>query len=812
MGKISFGFAFASLLLTASADVYDASTGYVTLKIKELNGAITPFNVAEENEWWSDGLPPHGTTNYFVARGQTLSTPQKTTVNHAWQGGRLVSDGKIWLVSGTTITIPDLVCLGSSASFYTAGSPGPLCGQITIQGMASNPVVFYHNTGSKMILDAMMSGEDDSMFKFDKAYRNAEVFIRGDWSAFKGTLLLTRDQPNTDKQGVTTNGYYIETAAIAGKLKATSGATVDTKLVITNAVTVGALELDDGVELVFGGDVSAANALGCLTVTNSMTLNGKPRIVVGSIDADVATGYSHPLLQFKEKEGQELSLDDFEIVGGEIVNPLGQYQLKWEIGDSTTDGYKELRIVKTPPVGDLVRNIPDAVVGKGFSAFTDAQDPNGKYYWDDQGIPQAGNTYVASNKNLYVKGPKSSLPYEFPGAALYLVDTTFTSAGSATEAAGILANELYWCGGTVQVWGGGAKDTALHPSVVWFTIGGGRLFTYAGTTIKNTSFNGSGVKFASELIGGGTLELNVNNANKASGRKSYNALTGLNTNFIGRVLVTACSEPVVCPGDNLTAPSDDYCVSLMVTNGLALGGAVPSFTYDALILNRYGRLWISKRDVELADGLNRGVYINGIGRMEVGEGLTLSVAWPVTVNGTFRKQGAGTLALGGTMRFTDGGEETLPSADKNLVRIEGGVLRLDAAHALDGAAVTFVEGTKIVLKESATEDELAVKGLVNVKGDFVAARVASEATDGAIAVDIDASGCATAESATFGLFTVPTEAEATALKAKVSAPRRVAVGDKNLSLSGALAVAQNADGTWTVSAKYEVHGLLLLVR
>ena len=73
-------------------------------------------------------------------------------------------------------------------------------------------------------------------------------------------------------------------------------------------------------------------------------------------------------------------------------------------------------------------------------------------------------------------------------------------------------------------------------------------------------------------------------------------------------------------------------------------------------------------------------------------------------------------------------------------------------------------------------------------------------------------GSTAAEAATFGLFTVPTEAEATALKAKVRAPRRVAVGDKNLSLSGALAVAQNADGTWTVSAKYEVLGLLLLVR
>ena len=811
MGKISFGFAFASLLLTASADVYDASTGYVTLIKDNITGTLTAFNSdvdKDGNKIWSDEAAPHPGTNYYVAAGKTFATPTTPGEALTWQGGKLVSAGKIWLVANKDITFPDLVLQGCKCNFYTAGSPGPLCGQVTVQG--ATPVVFWHNTSSDMRLNAKMIGASDSVFRFDQSESVAKVTVGGDWRDFQGTLILARSSKGRGEKdpvaSASTNGFHLATTLFPGLLKVES----DTRLTLDADVTVGSLEIDGGVELDFGRRASSKAAMRCLTVTGDVTLNGKLKVLIDTIDADVATGYAHPL--FKFKADQDVSIDDFEIVGGEIVNPLGQYQLAWEVGDSASDGYKELRIVKTPPVGKLVRNKSDASAGKGLSAFTDAQDSNGKYYWDDQAIPQEGNTYVVSNKNLYVKGPTYKLPYEFPGAALYLVDTTFTSAGSATEAAGILADELYWYGGTVQVWGEGAKDTALDPSINWFTIGGGRLFTYAGTTIKNTSFNSNGVKFDSELVGGGTIEMNVNNAGKASGRTSYNALTGLNTNFTGRILVTAYSEPVVC-SDDLVAPSDECCVSLMVTNGLSLGGACPSFTYDALTLNRYGRLWISKRDVGLADGLNRGVYVNGIGRMEVADGLTLSVAWPVTVNGTFRKQGAGTLALGGTMRFTNGDEATAPVEGKNLVRIEEGVLRLDAAHALDGAAVTFVEGTKLVLKESTTDDELAAKGLVNVKeGDFVAARVASEATDGAIAVDIDASGCATAESATFGLFTVPTEAEATALKAKVRAPRRVAVGDKNLSLSGALAVAQNADGTWTVSAKYEVHGLLLLVR
>ena len=814
MGKISFGLVFAALLLTASADVYDASTGYVTLIKDNVTGALTAFNSdvdASGNKFWRDEAAPHPETNYYVAAKQTIATP-KPSDDKEWQGGRLVSAGKIWLVSGNDITFSDLVCLGSSASFYTAGTPGPLCGQITVQGTASNPVVFEHNTDSKMIMEATMLGEDDSVFCFKKRYRNATVVIRGNWNAFDGTLLLTRG--TNEKETAVTNGFCIETAAIAGKLKATSSATVDTKIVITNAVTVGALELDDGVELAFGGDVSAANALGCLTVTGDVTLNGKPRIVVGSIDAAFDTSYSHSLLRFKDEDDQALTLDDFEIVSGPVVNAaFGTFKLRWEIGDSSLTGYRELRIVKDGPVGDLVRYNPSAASAAGCSPFVDQANSAGKFYWEDEGAPEPGKSYVIPDNSAYMKGPSKELPCQFLGEELYLQGSTLISANSTASAGGFEAKCMYWDGVTVQIWDGGKVDKTIVNSVVWFRFDGGRLYVPEGATIQNVSYNGQGVKFANEIVGGGTFNLSVTAAGRSTGRRSYNLFCAQNTNFTGRICVSAATaEPEVCKTDGLLAPTDDNCVSLFVTNGLSLGGQCPSFTYDALTLERYGRLRVETCDVELADGLNRGVYINGIGRMVVKGGLTLSVAWPVTVNGTFRKQGAGTLALGGTMRFADGDESTAPVEDKNLVRVEEGVLRLDAAHALDGAAVTLADGVRLVLKESATDDELAAKGLVNVKGDFAAARVASEATDGAIAVDIDASGCATAESATFGLFTVPTEAEAQALKAKVRAPRRVAVGDKNLSLSGALMVAQNADGTWTVSAKYEVLGLLLLVR
>lgn len=808
------GMAFA---FVASAAKYDASTGYVQLTStgNKKTGSITPFNVATENDWWSDGRPPHSDTNYFIPDKYQFATPTKPGADLTWQGGPLVSDGRIWLVSNKAITFENLTLLGYKESFYVAGTPGPLRGNITIQGTISDPTVFQHYGNSQMILDATMFGEADSVFQFNKSLRDAKVFIRGNWDEFNGTLLLTRNL-QTEQQGVATNGYYIETATIAGKLQATSGDTVDTKLVITNAVTVGALELDGGVELAFGDEVNSKSAPGCLTVTGDVTLNGKPRIAVGSVNCAFDTSYSYPLLRFKDKEGQELILDDFEIVVGSVADAtFGTFKLRWEIGDSTTlVGYRELRIVKVGPVGDLVgyNQAAVAVTDHPESPFVDQKDSKGIFFWEDEGTPVSGKSYVITNKTAYMRGPDAESPCQFLGEELYFADGLLYASSSTASAGGFEAKCMYWNGVRVQIWNNqGVEDKTIDGSVKWFSFYGGRIYVPEGTAVKNISYNKQGVKFASEIIGSGTFNLSVAEAGKSTGRQSYNLFCAQNTNFTGRICVSAATaEPVVCKTDGLLAPTDKNCVSLFVTNGLSLGGKCSAFTYDALTLERYGCLRVETCDVELADGLNRGVYINGIGRMTVKEGLALTVNRPITVNGTFRKQGAGTLALGGMMRFTDGAEETLPAESNNLVRIEEGVLRLDAEHALDGAAITFAEGTKLVLKESDANTALATKGLVNVKGNY--ADIVSEAEDGKVEVEIDISALTSANEATFGLVTVATEEAANALATKLVTPRNLTMDGQSMRRTAVSVASADGGATWTVSAKYEKTGLVIIFR
>ena len=808
---IMFSALVATGMLThAAAATYNASTGYVLLT-NDAPAAVTAFNAPDGNANWSDNAAPHSNTNYFT-NGRTFHTPTKPGTPLTWGGGQLVCNSKFWLVANEDITIDDLVMI-NGANFYMAGTPGALLGNMTVEGT----VCLFHNSHSGGFDLAMkVVGDASSVFRGDSRYSDMKVRLSGDLSEFYGTLILSRSSAAKNGSGsapvenATTNGYYLATSRVGGKLKVDQG----TKLTLENDVTVASLELDDGVPLVFGTVASATNNLSCLTVEGAVTLNGKPRILVETVDANLTAAYAYPLIRFRAD--QNLTIDDFEIVIGSTTSPLGLYQLKWEVAESAEEGYRELRMVKTAYDGTIISYNNAAECSKGYSPCVVQQDAKGNNFWSDGEIPQADYAYVVthdSSRAFYVTSTsgKNSDPYEFPGEALFLDNVTLSAASSTGMSAGLVARELYWANGCVQVWGGGVSDKIFGSTITWWSISGGKLYTYDGCTIENISYNSQGIRFMSELVGGGTLKMTTTAAGKATGRKCYNFISALNPEFTGRITVSAVSEPTVCLGDGGTAPSLDNYITLFVTNGLALGGARPSFVYDALKLERYGMLSIARENVTLSDGLNCGVFVSGVGQMKVADDLTLTVARPLTLDGVLYKNGGGTLALGGELRFADGEAATLPAADRNVLNVQSGVLRVEAAHALDGAAVVLSNGTQIVLKETSLTDELATKGLVNVKGDFAADRFAVEG-EGTVVVAIDATDAQTsALRATFGIATFPTEAEATACQNKISFARKATVGNAILAFKNASPVL-NGDGTYTLKATYVFKGLTVNIR
>ena len=58
-------------------NTFDASTGYVTMKTRDNTGAGNQAFYFGTH--WSDGLPPHSDTNYYVKSGMCLGTPHQNS-------------------------------------------------------------------------------------------------------------------------------------------------------------------------------------------------------------------------------------------------------------------------------------------------------------------------------------------------------------------------------------------------------------------------------------------------------------------------------------------------------------------------------------------------------------------------------------------------------------------------------------------------------------------------------------------------------------------------------------------------------------
>lgn len=160
--------------------------------------------------------------------------------------------------------------------------------------------------------------------------------------------------------------------------------------------------------------------------------------------------------------------------------------------------------------------------------------------------------------------------------------------------------------------------------------------------------------------------------------------------------------------------------SLMVANALSLGGNLPSPEPKALLLSRYAKL-IVKGDTTLAAQSNRGIFIEGTGRISVETSKTVPctfrVETPLAINGDFYKEGDGTLELAGDMAFGEDGLGSTPADGSNNFIVTGGVVRVCSAGAVDGCKMLLHKDTALELAVDLDDDELLGCGIRNVKTD-----------------------------------------------------------------------------------------------
>jgi hypothetical protein len=148
--------------------------------------------------------------------------------------------------------------------------------------------------------------------------------------------------------------------------------------------------------------------------------------------------------------------------------------------------------------------------------------------------------------------------------------------------------------------------------------------------------------------------------------------------------------------------------------------------------------------------------------LHIADEKTLTVKQQLTVNGQLYKEGAGTLALGGDLRFIDAGEnvtETIPedSACRTFY-VVGGKVKPIAAHALDGFDVVFSNKTSkidvgLALDVNSQDEELRTKGICNVKSPAPFVFLDSDASK-KIPVYLECTDELAANELSFGVMTV----------------------------------------------------------
>ena len=124
----------------------------------------------------------------------------------------------------------------------------------------------------------------------------------------------------------------------------------------------------------------------------------------------------------------------------------------------------------------------------------------------------------------------------------------------------------------------------------------------------------------------------------------------------------------------------------------ALGGALDTFQYDSLELDRYSMM----RPATSIDfsTVNRGIYGSGPFGFDVTNGITFKVGVPVKMDDIMFKHGEGDLILGGAISYG-------ASSTKTCYVREGGIGALNDA-AVAGLDIVFSNGTKIVIAPEAT--------------------------------------------------------------------------------------------------------------
>ena len=495
----------------------------------------------------------------------------------------------------------------------------------------------------------------------------------------------------------------------------------------TDIAELGSLTLNSGSCIALqAGTVSGNVTNGFFRVTDSFSATGPVAVTIPYTVVPIdGTSRRFPVLEVPLES--VLSTNDFAVEFSS-VNDDSPWPLEWLHFEVEEDEMcKRLVLVSEPVVYQILNDSDTYSPGYGSALTNEAN-------WYGGILPRQGYNHLVYGR--YSKLLRSlsdvSLDYVFPGDSLSVCRYTASRGASFMLFCRSFYVPFFHC----------VSSSIASGSLLPVCILRADKMQFSGTTNFVTVQIGGYMEFDGPIYGSGVIMMKGNNTYGSNGRVWLN---GDNSNFKGKIGLSVGSAT---PNDT------DIFQTLYVANGNNLGGALDEFAYDALSLEAYAVLCTTNGSVTLESGLNRGLYVNDVARIRAEAGHTLTVNWPLTLNGTLRKEGEGNLLLGGDALFTpvDGVPAATPTADANIVAVKAGGIGVNAAKSLNGMALQFEPGGKLICNADATDADLKARGLVNTKA---ATPFAVLADAGKIPVDIVSEDMPTEGNFTLAVLTVP---------------------------------------------------------
>lgn len=421
--------------------------------------------------------------------------------------------------------------------------------------------------------------------------------------------------------------------------------------------------------------------------------------------------------------------------------------------------------------------------------------------WSDGLLPHAGAHYLVENDATYVKSGRANewvtgktMTYlrtpdeatatrEFPGESLTLGD----GCRLITFCQVFCTKKLKLCDGS-QLWVGNLQSTVFSNTCIEAVSG----------VVELGALNGGHLDFDATSTLKGKATLALGSVTMTGAPQGVYRFASNNADFTGAVHATQVA----------TVPDWNSKYQLLdVYAESDLGGACATFNEKALEVDLM-TLVRFQDDMTLQESSNRGIYIGDCARFDVAKGKEVVCERSLVMNGLLYKQGEGTLALGGDLRFdSDAGIVDAPRANSNLLTVASGTLKVLSAGSVDGLDITFGKNAQLVLKTDASDADLVKYGIRNAKTEkpFVLSEGMS-----ALPLTVDWTGAALSadKEYTQGILTVK-NVPAVVAQARAMLPTLVKpiTGCKMSKLEIA-----NDDGTLTFAVNFKKTGFALVIR